>query len=234
MRAESIQVRRPVGSARAGFTLLEATLALGIGMIIMFVAAVTVRQTGGVSSRANAVMEVFVTGRAAMDMIERDLTGAFLDAGGNLFIGPETPIQSNSLRFWSTPEAVYGGGGEPLAGAQIYYFVDANNALVRYDVPVDSSAGGFPNVSRKTLIHGVSSLRFQYHDALADPADPNEQVWLTGWNSLTGPSHEYRRLPDVVRVELEVVDRAGFLERPDQNVFCIERLIEVGTRAPAQ
>ena len=237
MKTLNIYRRTRRDKARAAFTLLEVTLALGMSMIIMFVAAYSVKQTGSVVGQCNALLEVFTTGRTAMDMMERDLTGAFLDPNGNLFRGTDHPSVANKLVLWSTPTAAHDSAGQPLAGSYIYYYVDDANALVRYDVPVDSPVTAFPNADRKTLMYGVKELRVEYYDRLVDPSEPNANPWVVSWDSqsaIAAAPHQHRRLPELVRIVLVLVDRQGFLARRDQNPMRMERIIEVGTEAPPQ
>jgi len=239
-------------AVRAGFTLIELVLALGIGLIIFFVAATTIQQTAGISSRANATLEVMVTSRSALSILEQDLAGAFLEPGGDLFAGPNVPLGIENmageiapdtmlLGFRSTSPAAYYDGSPPTpaAGSQVYYFVDADSALVRYDFPVDTPLATIDATERrrKALIYGVTRFEVRYFDGMVDPASGgNPDPWVTSWDSSATSSvaTQERRLPAFVHVTLEVVDRRGYLGSHGRPPLHVERVMPVGTRAPAQ
>jgi len=226
------------GGPRAAFTLVEVSLALGIAMIIFFVAASTVRSTSAIASRANATLDVTVKARAALDIMERDLAGAFLDARGELFhCDTDTPVGTShdaALGFWTTPPAAYDPAGSPVAGSQLYYFVDQDSdALVRYDFPTDSPIAAFTDIDPKVLLYGVTRFQVRYYDPYM--LDEDEDPWQTSWDTLDAVnSHQHRRLPPLVHVVLEVVDRSGYLSRLGRKPFRIEKIMKVGTNAPAQ
>jgi prepilin-type N-terminal cleavage/methylation domain-containing protein len=264
---------------RAGFTLTELLMALGIGTIIMFVTASVFSQAWGVFRQADAKMEALLGPRAALDIVEKDLAGAFL---APTYLGPQDPAfyctttdptMTDPLVLSTTPVAPYGSpfdvppDSSVHSGSRVYYFLQDDgarpgSALVRFDYPGDHGvpddiSSDWPS---KVLLYGVTQFSVQFYDPYAelgldsdgdsgwddadgadsdsdglvdeDPPDP----WVDYWDSwqYSNSPHQYRRLPAAVRVRLTVIDREGFLGRPDQNPVRVQRIVEVGTRAPAQ
>lgn len=249
-------------SPRAAFTLMEVVLALGIGLIIFFVAAATVKQTAGVSSRANAALEQMNTSRSALDALEEDLAGAFLQADGSLFrcgdAEPRGATQLDMLAFRTVPPAAYDLGGQPSVSSQVFYYVNADSDLVRYDFPPDSdvssiallAAGGFAGQDSKVLLRAVENFQVRFYN----PFQPAQvDPWRTSWDSTVAPSgpppwaaadvalsHQYRRLPAFVHVTIDVLYTPDLKVDSKRTVrdlhppLRIERVMTVGTRAPAQ
>lgn len=266
--------------ARRAFTLIELVLAMGITMLVMFVAAYAINTTAGVASRADARMEVLTTGRTGLELLDADVTGAQIDSEGNIFrisngtynytllSGTTVSYDADTLVLTCTPSEAYvdlDGDGLPDEARTVrcYYFL-ADTALVRYDLPADSELPSplTPALTQgKTLMFGVRSFDVQPYDANAptdepgwvpDPVAPYTYQWDTvyDWDEdgsrdditdtaarmPTAPQvRQYRRLPQFVRVTLQVQDSQGYMRnREDDTTFELVRLMEVGTAAPAQ
>jgi type II secretory pathway pseudopilin PulG len=252
--------------SRRAFTLIELILAMGITLMVMFVAAYAISTTSGVASRADARMEVLTTGRTGLELLSADVAGAQLDSEGYIFqledgsyVEDGVAYPSDRLVLTCTPSEAFvdlDGDGtlEQSQTVRVYYFQE-DTALVRYDLPADSALDlTDPNhqatVPRKALLYGVVSFSVQAYDG---NAPVGETAWLNTWDSIydtddDGDSddikadsptatqvRQFRRLPQFVRVTIEVQDTDGYMEiREDDATFELVRLLEVGTAAPAQ
>jgi len=216
-------------------------MALAIGIVITGITVVVFRQAAGVYSLANAKLDAMMGTRTALDIIEKDLQGAFLDPSGNLFLaaGPTTtPTATSPLLLYATPMAAYDTSvppAVPAPGARIYYFLQGNS-LVRYDFPGNTlPSGDFLDPAAfdaKALVYGVRTFTVQYYNPLLLPASPWTNQWVS--NDATNFPGQYRRLPSAVRIVMETVDSRGYLLRSDQTPFRVSRIFEVGTQAPGQ
>ena len=170
--------RRSGPGRRGGFTLVELLMALAISVVILTVTVTVFRQATGVYRQANAKMEAMLGARSALEIIAKDLQGAFLTPPGQRFVGLASPTgggpgtDPNLMTvFVSTPVAAYAGTTQ-RSGSWIYYYLNGN-ALVRYDFPCDyanlpPAASDFTNIPGRTLAYGVTQFSLQYYDALAE------------------------------------------------------------------
>jgi len=245
---------------RGGFTLTELLVAVALAMIITGIVATVFGQASRLFSRSDALVEAMNNARVAMDFIEKDLQGAFLQADGAIFIGKDDASQmglpqeancwddaanpQSGLVFLTTPVLAYRGGGTdpgPSSGARVTYYVTADNELIRVSQADDttlSSPGTAPwpspfDYSSQVVAFGVRSFKVSYYNARPTP------IWTDNWDSYNSADlTQYRRLPDAVMVELEVVDSEKGVLDPDKHPgaepFTLSRTIRVGTSAPAQ
>jgi prepilin-type N-terminal cleavage/methylation domain-containing protein len=244
---------------RSAFTLVEVTISMAIGLIIMAVAAKAVQTSSRVNRVANATTEVIVTGRSTLDIMDQDLRGAFVDAAGNWFVGSDS-----TLTLWTVPSYVYDGDDNPdniSTGAKIGYFLIAGTSthhgstLVRYDVPADTDLPANPaaeaDVASKALVYNVvldnpdtaldeTGFLLEYYDPLWRNDSALTGPWRSTWDSteLALPT-QYRRLPAFVRIQLEVIDSAGVrdpakISNRGYAPFKLDRVIPVGTQTPTR
>jgi len=248
---------------RGGFTLTELLVAVVLAMIITGIVATVFGQASRLFSRSDALVKAMNNARVAMDFIEKDLQGAFLEANGVVFLGEadagdlppewalpaeanywETPPDQSALIFLTTPVLAYQGEGTdpgPRSGARVTYYVTADNELIRVSQADDttlSSPGTAPwpspfDYKSRVVAFGVRSFKVSYYSARPTP------IWTDTWDSCNQANlTQYRRLPDAVMVELEVVDSEKGVLDPDKHPgaepFTLSRTIRVGTSAPAQ
>jgi type II secretory pathway pseudopilin PulG len=163
---------------------MELLMALAISVVILTVTVTVFRQATGVYRQANAKMEAMLSARSALEIIAKDLQGAFLTPPGQRFVGLANPTgggagtdPASMTVFLSTPVAAYAGTAQ-RSGSWIYYYLNGN-ALVRYDFPCDyanlpAGTGDFTNIPGKTLAYGVTQFSLRYYDALAEGDDDGD------------------------------------------------------------
>jgi hypothetical protein len=163
---------------------MELLMALAIGIVITGITVVVFRQAAGVYSLANAKLDAMMGTRTALDIIEKDLQGAFLPPDGNYFGG-----NAQMFTVCTTPVSSYAGSTlSPGAVVRYYVYTDqrATRMLVRYDFLAGTDPGGLPapdtgppppspaapfdNPDSRALVYGLTQFTVEYYDSLADPS----------------------------------------------------------------
>jgi hypothetical protein len=231
--------------------MIELIIAMGITLVIMFVAAYTVGTSGEVQGRANARLEVLLSGRTGIDLLQEDLAGAQIDAGGYVFqvqnAVDDDGVPADTLIFTASAAGVANASGS----VRLYYFRDQEtNALIRYEAEADSVVADWSatNTAADAVLYGVQSFDVQAHDG---QAPSSTSPWMESWDSINDTDgdgvfnepdatttdaelRQYRRMPTVARVTLIVQDTAGYIENTDDaDPLDIIRLMPVGSMAPA-
>jgi hypothetical protein len=231
--------------------MIELVIAMGITMIIMFVAAYTVGTSSAVQGHANARLEVLLAGRTGVDLLQEDLAGAQVGAEGYVFqLEDDTDddgVPADTLIFTASPAGTVAGS----RAVRLYYFRDpTTDALIRYEAEADSVVTDWAasNTAADAVLYGVQSFEVQVYDGQApSEVDP----WVVLWDSINDtdddgladelpatPSQQvlrqYRRMPAVVRLAITVEDTSGYIENNDDaEPLEIIRLMPVGSMAPA-
>jgi type II secretion system protein J len=223
-------------SLQAAFTLVEMLVAVALGVIILAVAVTAFQQGGAVSRVSHAKTEAVHNARVALQMLERDLEQAYLEPTGEKFVGIDSVwtwdgknYHDDELILLSLSEQ---GGTSP--GTPVIYSLNSNltgiKTLQREDLPClarsywDESASPPDWSDGSSVGDGVRSFNVRYY---------YDGDWYDRWDS-TDPDgadgsspEQYRRLPEVVEVTIEVIDSDGVLAKEDQNAVQIRRLIEL-------
>jgi prepilin-type N-terminal cleavage/methylation domain-containing protein len=236
---------RDRGRARAGFTLIELLVSIALGVMLLGIVAVTFARVSTVFNMAMARLEAVQNGRVALDMLERDLAGATIDATGNSFVGV---ADANAL--FGAPAKAGGGwpglwftttsAGQSRPGGKVVYFCadalgafDSNaNRMLRYVDTNVAQPGSTPVIGtpNETMVaYGVVRCRIDYLDrSPAQSVSGGAGAWVQSWNSQSGGAQEGEQ-PSAVLVHVELTDRQGRLLKQDQLVV-MERVIWLETR----
>jgi prepilin-type N-terminal cleavage/methylation domain-containing protein len=229
------------------FTLIEMLVALALGVIILAVAVTAFQQGGAISKVSHAKTEAVHNARVALQMLERDLEQAYIEPTGEKFVGTHGYFDWNDdgvfdddgdgyndddgdvLTLYSLSEQGEGAPGDPIT-YQLTYITDIKTSQ-GYELPYLERDDGFSNFS---VGDGVRSFNVRYY---YDDGNSATDDWYNEWNS-TDPDGadgisgndddlQYRRLPQIVEVTIEVIDSDGVLAKKDQNPVQIRRLIEL-------
>ncbi len=200
------------------FTLIELMVAVALGGIILAVAVTAFQQTSEVSSAMKATTEATHNARAAMLMLSRDLENAYIEPGMPDFTGRD---QSQSEIEFPT-------------------LMESDTVLYKVE---DTTTGGetITTLQRDTRDEGGAAafgirdfrLRYYYDDGDGNPTNDWFSAWDSGepngadGNPGTADDIQYRRIPEVVEVTIEVIDSNGLLDNPRYNSVRMRRLIEL-------
>ena len=162
---------------QVGFTLVEMLVAVALGTIILAVIVTAFSQGSAVSSVANAKTEAVHNARVAMDLLERDLSGAFIEPTGRDFIGTR-----DDVTFYTFS----GLGGAPRA-VQVQYrvgSVQVGSVEITALLRNSTNIGGTFSGSTPTSV-GDGVQRVYYYDEDGDgAADENEDKWIDDYNGM--------------------------------------------------
>ena len=196
---------------RCGFTLVEMLVAVGLGAIILAVVVTAFSQSSTVSTVAHAKTEAMHNARVAMDLLERDISSAYIEPAGQIFDGDGTHLHLRTVSRTDGPGA-----------QEVYYKLEQRDVggvrnvqcLVRGHV----DPGGNPKDTTYPVGHVVRIFSLRYYSDQAGQ-------WFPSWDSRSANVYQNRKMPDVVEVTLEVVDLDDVLASEDNNPFIIRRLI---------
>lgn len=205
----------PRSARRKGLTLIEILVASVI--LVIIVTSLFVVFKAGLDSwrRTQAHLEVYQNARAALDIMTRELSAAYLNS-----MNPAITFRgfSNSVALsgWVTPS----GGDEVFFVAALnpslnysdavmdlckvgYYLDNTNNQLMRYSHYVKTGTvpdydfshnTGADNVTLRKIASNITGLTFQYYDANGGP--------YTAWNSTSASSPPVQLNKKPVKAEI--------------------------------
>ncbi|KXB05752.1 hypothetical protein AKJ51_04850 [candidate division MSBL1 archaeon SCGC-AAA382A20] len=160
------------------FTLVEMLVAVALGVIILGVAVTAFKQGGDVASVSHAKTEAVHNARVALSMVERDLQNAYLEPGGNVFIGTDNSPRDRLELLTLSEQA--GVTGYAHVG---YYLTNTDGqVLKRY---YDTSSTFWPSASKPwnsapaspeeyVAGFGIQELELRYY---------YDGYWFREWNS---------------------------------------------------
>jgi type II secretion system protein J len=213
-------------TATAGFTLIEALLALGICAIVLVVISSVFAGALRLQEHASANLDQSLPVERAMNLLRRDLKNAV--APGGLLAGP---MQSGSLV----------GGMDANDGIQIYTttglmtpnmpWSEIQKVTYGLQDPADASTNGGKDLIRtitrnllstatededdQFLASGVQSLNFSYFDGAN---------WLDTWDDTTETN-----LPVAVRVSVQLAAKGGSDNPPAPLQLLVPLMVQVNT-----
>jgi len=242
-------------NAKRGFTLTEMMVAVALAVIILLVVVTAFTQASGVTTLSHANTEAVHNAKVAMSLLEKDLESAFLDPTGQRFYSYNRGSLGIVLEFLTSSDlgTIDGGSYVRPAGTHVVYYVDDTTGirrLIRWSEPYVDPAGaslnpGLPLAGQDNyeIAWGIESFqaRFFHDGTWYDPASGDH------WNSadpygadgtddeppaapspgLGGDDVQYRRLPQVVEVTLEVTDADGVLGKEQNNPVTLRRLMDL-------
>ncbi|MBV9221700.1 MAG: prepilin-type N-terminal cleavage/methylation domain-containing protein [Methylobacteriaceae bacterium] len=184
--------RHRAGLGEAGFTLIEAIVALAIGGFVIAALASVVGQWLGSWDRGSGTLQRAELTSAGLDRIVTDLASAELIPANDL--GTTALFEGTERSVLFARRAVAIGGARGLQLVRLAQTGDSNATLLRSQAPL-----GFPPALAAPIDREpVVLLRAPYRTVFAYAGD--DGVWKSTWTKAT-------RLPRAVRVS--VVDGAG-------------------------
>ncbi len=173
----------------SAFTLIEIVIAISLATVIILGTATIFKQASSAFSQSDARSEVFQNTRAIIDIINRDISGATLNANHELFNG-----KPNAITFLSSTS---NNNGQPIA--LIKYFLNDNTIIKSENTDTGLLNASISDVDATTttgvLSYNASILQFNYFDQGA------VVKWTNRWDST-----EKKYLPDAVEVKLTISD----------------------------
>ena len=180
------------GADEAGFTLIEAIVALAIGGFVIAALASIVGQWLGSWDRGSGTLQRAELTSAGLDRIVADLASAELVPANDLGTIALFEGSERSVLFARRPVAI--GGVRGLQLVRLAQAGDANAMLLRSQAPLAFPPAIAAPIDREP----VALLRAPYRAIFAYAGD--DGVWKSTWTKAT-------RLPRTVRVS--VVDGPG-------------------------
>ena len=195
--------------SQSGFTLLELLIVIALMAILWGVAYTMFYQSKKVFSLSANKLEMYQYARIAMDNISRDLKGAFLKDNRDFFVSfpPESvaalsPATNTSFLIFLTLTP----NGSSTPATLVAYYLKSTDELIRAEY------------NDTSYIYGtVSSFDTDYVVPYKLTANTNYfnleygtgGAWVSAWNStgdvsLNGTTTGAVRLPDVVKVTLQI------------------------------
>ncbi len=173
----------------SAFTLIEVVIAISLATVIILGTATIFKQASSAFSQSDARSEVFQNTRAIIDIINRDISGATLNANHELFNG-----KPNAITFLSSTS---NNNGQPIA--LIKYFLNDNTIIKSENTDTGLLNASISDVDASTttgvLSYNASILQFNYFDQGA------VVKWTNRWDST-----KKKYLPDAVEVKLTISD----------------------------
>ncbi len=173
----------------SAFTLIEIVIAISLATVIILGTATIFKQASSAFSQSDARSEVFQNTRAIIDIINRDISGATLNANHELFNG-----KPNAITFLSSTS---NNNGQPIA--LIKYFLNDNTIIKSENTDtglLNASVSDIDGTSATgVLSYNASILQFNYFDQGA------VVKWTNRWDST-----KKKYLPDAVEVKLTISD----------------------------
>jgi len=210
------RVRRPAARPTAGFTLIELMTAIAISGAILGAALGTFRMATHIYRRAEARREALESCRSALELIRRDLTGAFLSSDREVSLLFGDDLQSgdadlDTLRLTSLVNNPLRTGGATSDLAEVEYYIDNDPntperwLIRRYNPFPRSGLGrGKPALAGRHIV-GMEIMYF------------SEGEWLTSWRSRSN-------LPRAVYVVLSaLIDPEG--ETEEGNLLSLSDVV---------
>jgi type II secretory pathway pseudopilin PulG len=154
-------------NAQAGFSLLEAVIAMGITLAVMAAASTLLATSLRIRSKENTRSDALAAAQRALNMMSREIgnSGYGLNDNG-IVLADSSPISIRVRANLTNNDASLDDPDEDVR----YVFQSANGSIVRFD----NSLGAAGNV---VLASNVSSLTFTYMDVngatIANPANYN-------------------------------------------------------------
>lgn len=191
-------------SSRAGFTLVEMTVAAALMAIILTAAYLCLNAGLSAQRLIDPRLEAMQTARVALSLITADLRGACPLSADNEFIGMRRTLGSvevGNLDFAThhyTPSRP--GEGDYC---QTSYFVDVDpkdGALVLWRrrnprIGLDPLSGG----SREEIARGIRQLKFEFYDGF---------TWYDTWGDPNADGRDKRRTSDRTQYNLSGMPEA--------------------------
>ncbi len=180
--------------------------------------------------------------------------GSLIDEGGADPVDflDDSGAERHGLEFVTMSMFALDALGQPAPAAHVLYYLTrdgttdrvnpatGNNyetgSLIRYtkappDDPVIRLLGSTLSdldEDRQTIAEGITQFRVRYYYQ-GTWFDAWDSTRATGWDPLDSADDvQYQRLPELIWVQLRVVDSNATLDKPDRNPVVISRLIRVG------
>ncbi len=187
--------------SQEGLTLLEVLVAVAILSIILGVIYSSFLGSSRTISRLEANEDVYQTAQPLLAMLTRELRGAYFDpVHVTGLIGTDgeadgTPADTLNFLTTSYPRE-RNSRTEEMAEIGYFFDVDSLTGKKRLMKSVDATVDfDFQSGGKIFLLTDqVNGLDLSYFDK-------SKQEWVNGWDTA-----KRRRLPDLIRVELSVLD----------------------------
>lgn len=199
---------------RRGFTLLEVLLAMALFSII---ALATVKQISLIRSTKDAAfdeIDLYSNTRAALSLMENDLSQAFHVLYEDLGEDAQTAISQNSqvphtlfdgrkteMIFTALSHRNYYAGKRECEQTEVSYFLqpkkgsNLQSLVKRESERIDSNL--YQGGPTYTLVDNIVSMEFQY-------LDTKTGKWQDAWNSDSGNFRD--RFPQAIKIKLVVAN----------------------------
>lgn len=189
------RIARKFSPRRLAFTLVEMIASLGIFVAIVAIMAMVLTQASRAWSAASQQMQTAQAARTALDLLDRDLQGLFVN---NQYSSTFAPT---SLSFFTSVPSPSGAWDI----CRVRYFVD-NNRLIRFFEYITTSGSTLTTSITTEVIPNVWSITGQSGFTLS-------YITANGSFNIPNPAAGTTTIPSRIRVELRLTDveslRAG-------------------------
>jgi len=225
-------MRRPAGTSRAGFTLIELTLAMGMVTVVALSLYASLRIAFRASDSATAAVEPPRTAELAMEFLRTDLQNA-LTSGGVLagtFEGTQSQDdrghEDDDLIFFTTsdgPDHVDGNGEIKQVELTVQTTPDGTDHVLVRRVTRNLLSEIQVDPDEEIICRGVSSLSLSYFTG---------SQWQDTWDS----TQEDNTIPVAVEVTLELQrpTAAGGATGQDMRTLRFTRVFTLSCSTAAQ
>lgn len=204
---------------RKGLTLVEILVVSVIFSIIATSLFIVFKAGLDSWRRTQAHLDVYQNARAAIDMMTRELSAAYLNTANNTItfrgfaLGAAAPAWANNTTADSVffiaslnPSLNYNDAAFELC--KVGYYLNANNELIKYFYYVKTGTAPIydfsdnTNVVTQKIASNVTALTFRYFDAAGGP--------YTGWDSTsaTSPPAQLNTKPSKVQITFTIQESA--------------------------
>lgn len=193
------------------FTLLELSAAMAVLMIFMLFIMRFFNASQDVMNRATSKTDQYERARIVMDLLVNDLQNIYYTEGLNAVVYDQTDSGTNTTNLSFYELRPYTQGNEKTDLAYVTYSFDPDSYTLKMGVAGEDQSGSWgtplPDAQLGVLAEGVK--RFQIIPYKAGAWDGSKKttplVPLTPADLKNGGTDK-RRIPDFVRIELELID----------------------------